>query len=646
MFRALGGGAGLARWLSTMRHPSKLWFLSATLVFVGCASDADDPEGDNECADGKCDVLDSPKLKACSTAADFKTTTGVLKCTPCMDVLTDMSGRGSIPAFTANDALIKKVYMTFEDTNKNKKIDESEITCPVEMPEIMAKLEKVDTKNCNGISTRVVSENAARLGATKADYRAVTSRDCDGRGEFGLLFSSFGFTGAASAKGSGAHITDKGHPGEVEVIAFDEVDGVFNYYKSIDGQMNFFGSSIDFVAAGPGGPGLTNTRGCANCHPGGGLNMKELESPWTHWSLEDDIKGADTLVNSRKDFMGTLESGANMQLSVTQPGNDKWNKTKAKFLSTVTTDALKKARTALKDDKMSAGEKADIARRGLARDLNATQQMLEPLFCTLQINLNNSGGSSSIPSMLFTTTRSGIGGISGKSFSTTQLNAALDAINSSVDGVSGRELTTPFMVLERSHEDESYLNELVGLKVLDQQLISDVLMVDFTRPVLSDDRCGLLSFVPDLAPADRKAAKIRDAIIAELEKEAPAADSPAAQLLAHLKASKAGTPKDHDATIAAFGAKCEARTAPTMLRDALKLRSLQRQVVFGGDGKADDSTGSGLHPYSVFEFEGTMPTDDVRIVSNAAADSVDTVRAGARWNPLDCTIAPDFVAVP
>ncbi len=626
-----------------MRHLAHLLF--ATLAVTGCASDSDE-EGADPCADGKCDVLDSPKLKACTTAADFKTTTGALKCTPCMDVLADQSGRGNVPAFVANDALVKKVYMTFEDTNKNKKIDPAEITCPVDMPGIVAKLEKVDTKNCNGMSTRVVSENAARLGATKADYRAVTSRDCDGRGDFGLLFSSFGFSGAAGAKGTGSHITEAGHPGEVEVIAFDEVDGVFNYYKEISGQMTFFGSSIDFVAAGPGGPGLTNTRGCANCHPGGGLNMKELESPWTHWSQEDDIKGSDTLVNARTPYMGSLQSGADMQLSVTQPGNDKWNKTKAKFLSTVTTESLKKARTTLKKDSMSSAEKADIKRRGLAKDLTATQLLLEPLFCTMQINLNNSGGSSQIPSMLFASTRSGISGISGKSFTKAELDAALVAINSSVDGVSGRELTTPFMVLEPSHEDESYLNELISLKVLDQQLVSDVLMVDFTRPVLSDDRCGLLSFVPDLAPADRKTVKLRDAIIKELERNAPAAGSPAAQLLAHLQATKTSKPKDHAATLTAYGAKCEARDSKSMVRDALKLRSLQRQVVFANDGKADDASGAGLHPYSVFEFEGTMPADNVRITASAAADAVDTVRQGARWSPIDCTLVSEYVPVP
>jgi hypothetical protein len=190
---------------------------------------------------------------------------------------------------------------------------------------------------------------------------------------------------------------------------------------------------------------------------------------------------------------------------------------------------------------MSAAQKADIARRQLDKDLTATQAMLEPLFCTVQLNINNSGGGSSIPSQLFVSNRNGLRG-SGKSFARADLDAALVAIGSTVPGVGGTELTTPFMVLEPSHEDESYLGQLVALGVLDQQLIQDVLMVDFTRPVLSDDRCGLLALVPDLAPEDRKVAQIRDALIGALDADSPAAGSPAAQLLSHLNANKAGTP--------------------------------------------------------------------------------------------------------
>jgi hypothetical protein len=620
-----------------MRNPAQLALVP--LLAIGCASAPD--EGIECTEDGKCDTLSATKLKVCKTAADFKTEDGSLACTPCGDVLADASGRGFIPSFTANDALIKKVYMTFEDTNANKKIDTAEITCPLDMPGIMAKLEKTDTKDCNGVATRVVSEDAAKLGADRANYRAVTSRDCEGRDQFGLLFSSFGFTGDPGAKGSGIHTTEAGHPGALEVIAFDETDGVFNYYKEVDGAMRFFGSSLDFVVAGPGGPELTSTRGCANCHPGGGLNMKELESPWTHWALEDNIAGSDTLVNSRTAYMGRLESGANMQFNVTQAGNDKWGASKAKLLSELTTANLTKARGKLADDRMSAAEKADLAKRQLKRGLNATQMMLEPLFCTVQVNINNSCGGSSIPGHMFASNRNGLRA-SGKSFSRTELDTALAAINSTVPDVGGTELTTPFMALEPSHEDESYLNALAQLGVLDQQLIQDVLMVDFTRPVMSDDRCALLGLVPDLTPANRKAAKIRDALIDAIQAESPAAGSPAAQLLLHLEANKAGTPRQHGTTLSTYAAKCQARDSKSMLRDALKLRSLQRKVAYNEVEDANE----GVHPFLVFEFQPSMPADDVSVTDSAAPDSVTEVALGARWSPTDCTLVSEFVAVP
>jgi hypothetical protein len=488
----------------------------------------------------------------------------------------------------------------------------------------------------------VISETAAKLGETKADYRAVTSRDCDGRGESGLLFSSFGFSGDNGAKGSGNHITENGHPGEVEAAAFDEIDGVFNYYKEIDGKMTFFGSSADFVVHGPGGPGLTNTLGCGNCHTGGGLIMKELRSPWMHWSLEDQIKGADKLVQNRAAYMGTLQSGANMQFQVTQAGNEKWATSKAKLLSEMTTTKLKTNKGKFTDDRMSAAEKADLTKRGLRRDLTATQLMLEPLFCTKQVNLNNAGGGSSIPSNLFATNRNGLS-VSGKSFAAADLTAALTAIGSNIPGIPGaNELSTPFMSLEPSHEDEAYITALIAKGVLDQALVHDILMVDFTRPVMSDDRCGLLSFVPDLEPADRKPAKLRDAILAALDAEKPGAGSPGAQLLAHLKANKAGTAVDHQKTLQTYATKCQARDAKQMVRDALRLRSLHTQVMFG----EADASGSDVHQLLVFEFPNTTTRDNVRIVANAAADNVTQISLGSRWSPVDCTITNTYVPPP
>src|SRR5688572_29881527 len=172
------------------------------------------------------------------------------------------------------------------------------------------------------------------------------------------------------------------------------------------------------------------------------------------------------------------------------------------------------------------------------------------------------------------------------------------------------------MPLQPSHRDDRYLQELTTLGVLDQQLIQDLLMLDFPRPVRSDDRCSLLAFVPDLKPADRTKDKIRDALIDALKDETPAANSPAAQLLKHLEANKSGKPVAHATTLSTYSGKCNARDSKSMVRDALKLRSLQRKVAYNEVEDANE----GVHPFLVFEFQATMPADDVRVTDSAAAD--------------------------
>jgi hypothetical protein len=168
-------------------------------------------------------------------------------------------------------------------------------------------------------------------------------------------------------------------------------------------------------------------------------------------------------------------------------------------------------------------------------------------------------------------------------------------------------------------------------------------MVDFTRPALSDDRCGLLALVPDLPPAERRAGPIRDAVLAAARATKPAAGSPAAELVRHLEAGKT-KPIDHIDTLSRYQQACQARPGADVTRDGLKLRSLQRQLVFGEDGKLDDAGGAGLHPYLVFEFAQTMPVDRVKVGPSAPPGAVDAVALGARFSPIDCSLVSSFVA--
>jgi len=169
--------------------------------------------------------------------------------------------------------------------------------------------------------------------------------------------------------------------------------------------------------------------------------------------------------------------------------------------------------------------------------------------------------------------------------------------------------------IERSHADNNYVEQARDAKIIDDAFIKDVLMVDFTRPVFSDDRCGLLSFAPDLTAANMTAKKVRDGFIANLEAETPVAGSPAAQLLAHLKASN--DTAAHDATVDAFVAACTALGSKPFLQSSLAITSLNREKA---------------RQLPVFEFESTMPTDN---------QSVD---ADARLHPKTCQVVTQFVA--
>ena len=137
--------------------------------------------------------------------------------------------------------------------------------------------------------------------------------------------------------------------------------------------------------------------------------------------------------------------------------------------------------------------------------------------------------------------------------------------------------------------------------------------------------------------------QIRDALIDSLSSAGAAEGTAAGQLLAHLEASKAGSPVDHSQTLVAYGAACQSRDVAELVRDGLKLRSLQRQIAFPNDGKLDTADGLGIHPFAVFEFEQTMPVDNIRVSASAQPDDVEQVQLSARFSPIDCTLVDEFV---
>lgn len=514
---------------------------------IGCSSDST-PSTPDSCRGDKCDDLDLPDSE--------------IPDSPCDGVMLDASGRNNRKvAGRLNDPLANLAFKTGDD-------------CPRTYAEIMAKLRLTDKENCpdeeSGITTRVISETAQAMDMP-TNYRLVSSRRCNGRDTHELLFSLFGVSAGATTL-----------PRGVEVIAFDKTAGVFNYYETNGEEITFFGNSMDMLKGAQG-----NTRRCAACHNAGGLVMKELDTPWVHWEGHMDTPGAAELVDAHAD-LGSKATGSEFE-GVVKAGNRAWNEARV---------------TAVRED-------------------SSLKELLRPLFCTVEVNLDNGadfaspveggpGGSEMgrIPfDSLLDPQLKGFGSISVEF---DDYDAAIKANGQRVQGIPNAiDTVFDYTFVERSHIDNDYVDKLEAAGIIDEEFVKDVLMVDFTRPIFSDERCDLLEFSPVLASADLTPDAVRDGFLATLGN--PTAGTPEAELKNNLL-----TDAGSDELVKVFTDACEALGSAPLMQNALQITSLNR------------ATAANLH---AFEFPQTMPTDNL------------SVAAGSRLSPIDCNIVTEFVPV-
>jgi hypothetical protein len=525
------------------------WPVVLSFCVLGCAI-SDDPELD--CSEGRCDDSQVPT-------------------SPCDGLLVDHSGAGNQKvAGRLNDPFALLALRTGD-------------SCPTTFQEMMAKLRETDAIGCEGddragIETRVVSETAQAMGRPTS-YRAVTTRACGGRASDGIIFSLFGLEAGAPTL-----------PPNVEIIAFDERAGVFNYYETDGETLSFFGNSKDMLK----GPGAGEDRRCAGCHTGGGLIMKELDTPWLHWEGHMDTPGARELVEAHPD-LGRKTDGAELEFLV-KTANEKWNKARLSHLR--------------KADGSGTVELATL---------------LAPLFCSVEVNLDNGAdfespvgggfGGSELRRVPFDSlVDPQFKGFGAVPVTFADYDTLIKANGQRVPGVPGAiDTVFDYVFVERAHADNDFVEALKRARIVDDSFVKDVLAVDFTRPVFSDDRCGLLDFAPVIA-GELTAKKTRDGFIANLEAAAPAPGTPAATLLANLK--KTGDATAHAARVDAFLAACQALGSPQFLANALAITALNRDKA---------------RQLQLFEFEATMPVDNQR------------VNPGARLHPETCQLVNQFV---
>lgn len=550
-----------------MAFKSKLMALGvvASLGMIGCGGGEDNSgnnsaqanNSDSKWCQGKCDDIDGPP--ACEGSV--------------VHFANGQMGADEINAL--NDPFARKVLRAGD-------------ACPSGFDEVMDKLRALDNEGCegerDGVKSMLVSESA-QIMDTPTNYRVVVSRACEEEGtrrpDHGIMFSLFGVRAVDDPE------NPPSLPQTVEVMAFDESAGIFNYYEAhSDGEIEFFGSSTDIIEQNAGlATGVAGR--CAGCHNGGGVVMKELDTPWVHWEGHHDIPGARELVDAYPN-LGSKSSGSTME-RITKRANERWNETRVAHMQFV----------------------------GTARTL------LEPLFCSPEVNLDNGADFERTKDVKigkdFLLDPRVYDGASFSDFRSITIEAetyeaALEKSGSFVspDGFSElkddegnvvRDTIFRFTYVERAHIDDDYLEKLVEAGVLDAELVADVVNVDFTRPVFSDGRCALLEHVPELAGADTTADAVRDGMIASLEAiEQPNAFE--AELLENLTNEEA-TAEAHQQEAKDFMAACEMRPKEELIDDVLTIAAMRR-------ARARDMR--------VFEFPMTMVFDALRVDGSERLD--------------------------
>src|SRR5262249_10465101 len=121
-----------------------------------------------------------------------------------------------------------------------------------------------------------------------------------------------------------------------------------------------------------------------------------------------------------------------------------------------------------------------------------------------------------------------------------------------------------FMYPERSQLDQAYVQALKG--EVGEEFVRDVLFVDFTRPIYSPTRCGLLEAVDSSADLDT-------IVKAAVSKKLPGADE--------LSKSHASTEKGasrHQNEVNAYMTACAGRSGAAFAADVVKYASHLRRA--------------------------------------------------------------------
>jgi hypothetical protein len=273
----------------------------------------------------------------------------------------------------------------------------------------------------------------------------------------------------------------------LQVIGWDEASGAYQFYERRNGRWVWAGSSWEALLPGSRGAGPFDS------HINGALNLKELKFPWLHWhspsaAISDEVLApADPL---RAEPVWTGRSLADeFERTVVRPGIQRWNDSR-------------------------------FARRTTNGMLTRLPEFFRQVLSTSTVNLISSptsfaamagGDDVRLPPTFLLDVDSLLGTIGlDPDLPPLTVNASVyQSCLAQFDvRVSNGQFSFPgdthfvFVIPEPAFEDVLVVETLIARGVLSDRLAAALLMVDFTNPVFSPQRAGMLHFVPPEARLD------------------------------------------------------------------------------------------------------------------------------------------------
>jgi len=362
-----------------------------------------------------------------------------------------------------------------------------------------------------------------------------------------LLFGHF-----TTATNDGRLVSNKSEL-VIESIAWDPDKQFYNFYELVDGNWFYRGDSKDILddiqslhrqrtaaSVRPFGGRLR----CSGCHVNGGLLQKELALPHNDWFTQS----------------------RNLPLATVKP------------------DAFVQGRLA---DMVDAGELSKLvvasARRladspGYRKVLasRSMQEQLRPLFCPVELNIESDSDplddrkpTLRIPSGFFADARLAAADIT---IARKDYDAALAKLRSRLPETPGRaDADHGWLTPVKAQSDIVAVDALIEQGVVDKEFAADVLAVDFTNPVFSGTRCGLLKLVPE---------KGGPTFVARLQDALRGASTPGATELLRNLSDPARNAAFHKERAVAFLTNCQQRASdPGAVADWSRLLAQRRAEV-------------------------------------------------------------------